>query len=136
MQTRRPVPSIAYLTHHHAGDCDFQLDQYPQECTCGATELYQRLAERVCVEDIVEVTKWRPMWSAPRDGSPILLLTNTGMVSAWYQPGWWDEVTPLHEREYNGAQWICYDDAFQIEVEETPTGYIDGSAIGWMEEPT
>lgn len=32
-----PIPIEAYQPRNHAGDCDFQLDQYPHECTCGFT---------------------------------------------------------------------------------------------------
>lgn len=74
-----------------------------------------------------------PMESAPLDGTEILLLTKIGIVSAWFAKGEWTEHFETG-REYTGAQWICYDDAFQIEVEETEHGNFS-EAIGWMPKP-
>lgn len=76
--------------------------------------------------------KWLDMKCAPRDGSNILLLTNTGVVSAWYKPGSWSDDTPISPREYDGPVWICYDDAFQIEIEELPDGEHAPEIKGWL----
>lgn len=76
---------------------------------------------------------WLRMDKAPRDGSQVLLLSKMhGVVEARFSPGEWSEATPDHPREYSGAVWVCGDDVFQIEVEETPEGYDDGEAIGWL----
>ena len=79
--------------------------------------------------------KWRPMISAPTDGSSILLKTPSGIVSACYCPGEWDyggyEDTPELENDI----WSCYDDNFQIEVECTPYGN-QCVATAWMPIPT
>lgn len=74
---------------------------------------------------------WQPISTAPRDGSEILLLTTTGVVSARFAPGEWSNG--LEGREYSGAIWVCYDDAIEIEVEELPDGQFgDGPATHWM----
>jgi hypothetical protein len=55
--------------------------------------------------------------NAPFDGEPVLVKTNTGIVEAWWQKGepYFDhEGTP----DCDGFQWICYDDAFQVDLEE------------------
>lgn len=48
----------------------------------------------------------------PFDGNAILILTNTGVVEAWWDNHDWD--------------WVCYDDAFQLEL---------GDALYWMPIP-
>lgn len=77
---------------------------------------------------------WQPMYTAPRDGTVVLLHTSTGMVSAWFDP-------PVITTDYfngddlEGSQWICYDDEFQIIIEWFgENDYGDGSAgiRGWM----
>jgi len=74
----------------------------------------------------------RPMFEAPRDGTPVLLLTEDhGVVEARFSPGEWTDETPLSPREYSGAVWVCGDDAYQISVEELPGGHHDHPAIGW-----
>ncbi len=72
------------------------------------------------------------MSSAPKkENIEIILLTKTGIVSAYYSPGRWSDETPDHPKEYDGPVWVCYDDQFQIEIEETPDGdYCE--ALGWL----
>ena len=79
------------------------------------------------------MSKWRPIETAPRDETPILIYTTChGVVEAWYHAGSWNQH---HESpEYDGAVWVCADDAFQIEVEET-TPPCDGTATHWMPLP-
>jgi hypothetical protein len=66
---------------------------------------------------------WQPIETAPKDGTAILIKTPTGIVEAWFAKGQWTESTPYSEAEYEGAVWVCYDDKFQIEIEESETGY-------------
>lgn len=77
---------------------------------------------------------WQPIDTAPTTGVPVLLFTtNHGQVEGWFAPGEWQEY---HEgREYNGPAWVCADDAFQIEVEETPEGLLHGEATHWRPRP-
>jgi hypothetical protein len=78
--------------------------------------------------------KLQPMETAPRDGKEILLLTNIGAVSAHYDKGMgWCE-TP-DGREYFGPAWVCYDAAFELEIEETPIGELCPAALGWLPIP-
>jgi hypothetical protein len=71
------------------------------------------------------------MTTVPTDGSNILLLTRThGVTEAHFVPGGWHDY--LEGREYDGAVWVCGDDAWQIEIEETPEGMCHGEAIGWL----
>ena len=84
---------------------------------------------------------WQPMSTAPRDNeTPVLLFTTDhGIVQAWFSPGQWYE----HQegRDYEGAVWVCGDDAFQIEVEEYVEAegaeypFHDGTAKAWAEMP-
>lgn len=83
-----------------------------------------------------EEPKWRDMEDAPKDPDhEILLLTKIGIVSAHYSPGSWSEETPDHPREYDGPMWVCYDDAFELEIEETPEGDLS-EAYAWAEIPS
>lgn len=81
---------------------------------------------------------WHSMKDAPRDGTSVLLFTTChGQVEAWFAPSEWEDHYE-YGRQYTAAAWICADDAFQIEVEETPEGYLDGTATHWtslMEPP-
>lgn len=77
--------------------------------------------------------EWRPMNTAPRDETTVLLYTTChGICEAWYLQGEWTRESPLYPAEYEGSLWVCCDDAFQIEVEELEEGYLDGTVIGWM----
>lgn len=76
------------------------------------------------------MTEWQPMETALRDGTEILLLTTLGITQARFHPGEWHDY---HEgREYDGPVWVCCDDQWQIEIEETPDGYYDGMATHWQ----
>jgi hypothetical protein len=78
--------------------------------------------------------KLQPMQTAPRDGKEVLLITNIGAVSAHYDKGMgWCE-TP-DGREYFGPAWVCYDAAFELEIEETPEGELCPAALGWLPIP-
>jgi hypothetical protein len=71
------------------------------------------------------------MSSAPKNNKEILLLTSIGIFSAYYSLGKWSDETPDHPKEYDGPVWVCCDDIFQIEIEETPEGdFCD--ALGWL----
>lgn len=81
------------------------------------------------------MSEWKPIETAPRDGTSILLFTTChGVVEAWFAEGEWSEETPECPRDYSGAAWVCADDAFSIEVEETePMEH--GTATHWMPLP-
>ena len=66
---------------------------------------------------------WKPIETAPKDGTPVLLLTTTGVVSAWFchRP-----TTPGSDD--GNYEWVCYDDAFIIEGDQ-------GGATHWMPLP-
>jgi hypothetical protein len=83
-----------------------------------------------------EATAWQPIETAPRDGETNIELftTSHGIVQAWYSPGRWFDF--YEGREYDGAVWVCADDAFQIEVEELPNNkFHDGAATHWRPLP-
>ncbi len=84
--------------------------------------------------------KFRPIETAPRDGTNVLLKDTMGeMVSAWYCPA---TQIPCHEAfsgyEDDGGCWVCCDDMFTAPVEEyrdPDTGkmtYWDGNWVGWL----
>jgi hypothetical protein len=54
---------------------------------------------------------------APFDGNPVLILTHTGIVEAWWDEGEWSEDTPISPAEFSGFNWVCYDDAFIEELD-------------------
>lgn len=89
----------------------------------GMDKPYEREADLVRALDRYQ---WQPMETAPRDQSEILLLTTAGIVSAWYEKP--SKVETMDGTEYEGDQWICYDDAFQIEND-------GGGILGWMPIP-
>jgi hypothetical protein len=61
---------------------------------------------------------------APFDGKPVLIRTNTGWVEAWWDAG---RTVQRHEGpEYEGFCWICYDDKFDVDLDE---------ALEWMPLP-
>lgn len=61
---------------------------------------------------------------APFDGEPVLIRTNTGVVEAWWA-GAETHQTP-NGSETTGFCWVCYDDKFQLELDD---------AKGWMPLP-
>ena len=63
---------------------------------------------------------------APFDGKPVLIKTDTGIVEAWWFKG--EYGTPTYEGETNDepAEWVCYDDKFQVEF---------NNVIEWMPIP-
>lgn len=82
---------------------------------------------------------WRPLsqidWI---DGRDVVLLASDMEVTARYCPGEWSDDTPISPREYSGAVWSCFDDQFQIEIEEisrNPEEWEHGQATHWR-EPT
>ncbi len=53
---------------------------------------------------------------APFDGNPVLVKTHIGVVEAWWEQG---RLTETQEgTEADGFCWVCYDDAFQLELDE------------------
>ena len=55
---------------------------------------------------------------SPFDGKPVLIKTNTGIVEAWWDEGRTVPGGPWGPDEYEGWQWVCYDDQFQIEFDD------------------
>jgi hypothetical protein len=55
--------------------------------------------------------------AAPFDGKPVLVFTTTGVVEAWWCPR---EPAEDHEGMdiSSGFVWVCYDDTFQLELDE------------------
>lgn len=85
---------------------------------------------------------WQPMATAPRDQTEILLLTNTGIVSAWWSPPKVITRSYFDGEDMRGCEWVCYDDKFaiQVEWERTDEGedkFLDGNAgiLRWMPIP-
>ncbi len=65
---------------------------------------------------------WQPIETAPKDGTEILILTRLGAVSAWFC----DE--PCTDVDNGAYDWVCYDDAFQIDGHSS-------EVLGWMPLP-
>jgi len=80
------------------------------------------------------MNRWMPIETAPLDETEILILTSRGVTQARFSPGEW---TTHHEYgpEYSGAVWVCCDDTWQVEIEETPEGNFHGEATHWMPLP-
>ncbi len=77
---------------------------------------------------------WKPIKTAPRDGSDILLFTKVhGITQAHFVKGEWSNT--IDGPEYDGPVWVCGDDAWQIEIEEEPDGFCDAEATHWMPLP-
>ena len=80
------------------------------------------------------MTDWQPIETAPRNGTSVLLFTKChGVAEAWFHQGEWQNH---HEygAEYTGSSWVCCDDAFSIEVEETDPMH-HGTATHWTSLP-
>lgn len=77
--------------------------------------------------------KLQPMAMVPRD-RPVLILTNQGIISAWYSKGEWHDYQ--EGSEYDGPVWVCYDDETQIEIEEFGQELSDENhpgCLGWYD---
>jgi hypothetical protein len=79
--------------------------------------------------------EWRPIETAPRDGSDILLLASGMAIEARFCPGEWSDETPISPREYSGAVWSAFDDALQFLIEETSEGDFHGQVTHWRPLP-
>lgn len=80
------------------------------------------------------MSEWKPIYSAPRDGSEILILTSVGITQARFAPGEWHNYA--EGREYDGPVWVCCDDTWQIEIEDCGEhGLNHGIATHWMPVP-
>lgn len=120
-------------------------------CTgCGTVETIRSIRARIatafccCPErkmvraaDLGDYEKpvWRPLSdTAWLDGRDIVLLAHDMEVHARFCPGEWSDDTPNSPAEYSGAVWSCFDDQFQIEIEEispNPTDWHHGQATHW-----
>lgn len=70
------------------------------------------------------------------DGRDVVLLANDMEVQARYCPGEWCDETPSSPREYSGAVWSCFDDRFQLEIEECsedPSEWCHDGATHWRQ---
>lgn len=70
------------------------------------------------------------------DGRDIVLLAHDMEVQARYSPGEWSDDTPISPAEYSGAVWSCFDDKFQLEIEEcsaAPAEWWHHPATHWRE---
>ena len=127
-------PSVSFLASHRSN------------AFSGIQELICLIVEDMLIADetVPEPSRcylvdddWQPMGTARRNGDHILLYTTDhGQVEAWFDPGRWSSETPDHPAEYEGAVWVCGDDAYRIEVEEFPIEagmgrYHDGTAVAW-----
>lgn len=79
---------------------------------------------------------WRSISEDTRwiDGRDVVLLANDMEVQARYCPGEWCDETPSSPREYSGAVWSCFDDQFQLEIEECsedPSEWCHDGATHW-----
>jgi len=76
----------------------------------------------------------RPTWVAvvrtppPTDGTEVLLRTKWGIVSGWYA------ARAGYGEDASGPKWICYDDKFEIEIEES-AGEMWSEVTHWMPIP-
>lgn len=65
--------------------------------------------------------KWHPAETVPMDGTEVLILTPSGVVSAWFC-----NEPPTNDAKDDGAyDWICFDDSFTIDGHEA-------NIIGWL----
>jgi hypothetical protein len=56
---------------------------------------------------------------APFDGKPVLIRTASGLhVEAWWDHGRKVEATPVSPEDYEGWTWVCFDDAFQLDLDD------------------
>lgn len=54
---------------------------------------------------------------SPFDGKPVLVKTDSGIVEAWWQK--WECTFNLEDpHDGDGFCWVCYDDMFQLELDE------------------
>lgn len=70
------------------------------------------------------------------DGRDVILLAHDMEVQARYCAGEWSDDTPINPREYSGAVWSCFDDKFQLEIEEcsaAPAEWWHHPATHWRE---
>lgn len=79
--------------------------------------------------------KWSPLQdTAWIDGRDVVLLAHDMEVQARYCAGRWSADTPNAPAEYDGAVWSCFDDKFQIEIEEfssDPSLWWHGAVTHW-----
>lgn len=81
------------------------------------------------------MSEWRPIGTAPRDGSEILILAQGMAIQARYCPGEWSIDTPVAPAEYSGSVWCAFDDALSFEIEETEAGDFCNEVTHWMPLP-
>lgn len=59
---------------------------------------------------------WKPPKAIPIDGGEIVMLTNQGIVTAWYNS--------------NSNEWVCYDDAFRLACNDE-LSIVGAEILGW-----
>jgi hypothetical protein len=83
---------------------------------------------------IITMSAWQPIETAPQDGSEILILTSVGATQARFAPGEWRNH--VEGREYYGPVWVCCDDQWEIEIEDSgKDGMHHGIATHWTPLP-
>ena len=111
--------------------------KHRQASQLGTAHQFQALIEEG--ERLLETTdRWKTFAedTAWLDGRDVILLAHDMEVQARYCPGEWSDDTPTNPREYPGAVWSCFDDKFQIDIEETsrnPVEWHHGPATHWRE---
>lgn len=93
--------------------------------------------QETTIAELVAALAWRPISDTVwHDGRDVVLLANGMEVQARFCPGEWSEDTLVSPREYSGAVWSCFDDAFQFEIEELshePSEWWHGEVTHWRE---
>lgn len=78
--------------------------------------------------------EWKPIDTAPLDGTEILILAQGMAIQARFIQGEWQSH---HEDglEFQGPAWCAFDDALEFEVEEDTESLRHGAVTHWMKLP-
>ena len=79
------------------------------------------------------MSDWKPINTAPRDGTEILLFGRRGVVSGWWADG--ESYQTDSGMEYDGPVWVCLDDTYEAEIEDFGDGDISCEFTHWMPVP-